>query len=808
MKKIRLILSLFIALVSAGGVYQSHAQNAVIDSLKTLLQKLPPSPSGRAGEGLDTTRVNLMNDICKELTNTGDYENALKYAYYAIILAKKPSFSAKGETQRGLQKGIASSLNNIGDIYDYQGNYPKALENYLASLKIYEELGDKKGFARSLNNIGTIYHSQDNYPEALKNYQASLKISEELGDKKGIANSLNNIGIIYKNQGNYSEALKNYLASLKIDEELGDKNGIAHVLNNIGNIYHRQGNYPEALKNYLTSIKVMEETGDKKSVAFSLNNIGNTYSDQGNYPEALKNYLACLKISEETGDKKVIATSLYNIGIIYKNQGNYPEALKNYLASLKISEQLGDKKGIAYYLNNIGNVYTRTGKAEQGKKYILQSLELSSEIGTLEIMMNNYLFLSQADSALGKHQSALENYKQYIIYSDSMLNEENTKSTIQQQMQYEFDKKEALTQAEQDKKDALALEELEQQKMQRNGFIGGFALMLLLAGVSYRSFRNKQKANLLLAHKNSVIEEKQKEILDSINYAKRIQAAILPPERIVKKYLPDSFILYKSKDIVAGDFYWMHLYLDPSPQGEGKAVLNTGGIAEQSPLSLRRGAGGEVIFFAAADCTGHGVPGAMVSVVCNNALNRSVREYGITDPGEILDKTREIVIQEFEKSDEDVKDGMDIALCALQVQEPAPNSRGSKFKVQYAGANNPLWVIRKQNNFEPETLNFELNEVKADKQPIGKYTGPKPFTTHSIELQKGDTIYIFTDGFADQFGGEQGKKFKSANLKKLLLSIQQEPMEKQKEIISEAFEQWKGKLEQVDDVCIIGVRIY
>jgi len=251
------------------------------------------------------------------------------------------------------------------------------------------------------------------------------------------------------------------------------------------------------------------------------------------------------------------------------------------------------------------------------------------------------------------------------------------------------------------------------------------------------------------------LEEQHKEITDSINYAKRIQSAILPPNKIVKEYLQDSFILYKPKDVVAGDFYWME-------HSDGK------------------------VFFAAADCTGHGVPGAMVSVVCNNALNRSVREYGMNTPGDILDKTKELVIKEFEKSEDEVKDGMDIALCCLEGN-----------KLTYSGAHNPLWIIRDQ----------EIIEIKADKQPIGKFEFEKPFTTHEMDLIKGDSLYIFSDGYPDQFGGEKGKKFKTGNLKKLLLDIQNHPMEKQRELLNDEFERWRGSIEQIDDVCIIGVRI-
>jgi serine phosphatase RsbU (regulator of sigma subunit) len=255
------------------------------------------------------------------------------------------------------------------------------------------------------------------------------------------------------------------------------------------------------------------------------------------------------------------------------------------------------------------------------------------------------------------------------------------------------------------------------------------------------------------------IKDQFHEIQDSIKYAKRIQNAILPPQKLVKEYLPQSFVLYKPKDIVAGDFYWM--------EHRGDSIL-----------------------FAAADCTGHGVPGAMVSVVCNNGLNRSVREYNLSEPGKILDKTREIILEEFEKSEEEVKDGMDISLCSLNMKER---------KLEWSGANNPLWIIRKDAH--------EIEEIKANKQPIGKYADIKPFTTHELKLSEGDTVYVFTDGFQDQFGGDKGKKFKAAKFKELLLQIQSLSMEEQRVRIDEAFESWRGKIEQVDDVCVIGVRI-
>jgi len=253
------------------------------------------------------------------------------------------------------------------------------------------------------------------------------------------------------------------------------------------------------------------------------------------------------------------------------------------------------------------------------------------------------------------------------------------------------------------------------------------------------------------------LASKNREITDSITYAKRIQNAILPPVDLIKKHLPDNFVLYLPKDIVAGDFYWL------------ENVNNK-------------------IIFAVADCTGHGVPGAMVSVVCYNALNRAVWEYGLTEPAKILDKVTDLVIETFSKSNEEVKDGMDIALCSI---EPATG------KLEFAGANNPLYLVNKN----------ELIEIKPDRQPIGKHANRVPFKNNTIELNKGDLIYIFSDGFADQFGGISGKKFMYKQLKQLFMDLSQKSLPEQSNIIESRFNDWKGELEQIDDVCIIAVKV-
>ena len=277
---------------------------------------------------------------------------------------------------------------------------------------------------------------------------------------------------------------------------------------------------------------------------------------------------------------------------------------------------------------------------------------------------------------------------------------------------------------------------------------------------SIETLENKvEERTIQLKQEKEKVEFQKQEILDSIEYAKRIQTAILPPPRIVKEFLKNSFVLYLPKDIVAGDFYWMESMDDK-------------------------------IYFAACDCTGHGVPGAMVSVVCNNALNRALNEFGERDPAKLFDKTRELVLENFAKSDEEVQDGMDASLAVLNVETK---------EMLWSGANNPLWIYRTKSNF--------IEEIKADKQPIGKGYENKPFTTHKVDLNEGDIIYLFTDGYSDQFGGDKGRKLTKSKFKDLLLKIANLPMEKQREELLSFHDKYRGIEEQVDDICIIGVRV-
>ncbi len=341
------------------------------------------------------------------------------------------------------------------------------------------------------------------------------------------------------------------------------------------------------------------------------------------------------------------------------------------------------------------------------------------------------------------------------------MNEANTKKTVQTEMNFEFEQKQATEKAEQDKKDAVAEQGRKRQLVIRNSFIAGFTLMLTLAFFIFRGYRQKQKDNEIISTQKAIVEEKQKEILDSIKYAQRIQNALLASDKLLSKNLPEYFVLFKPKDIVSGDFYW--------------ATTK-----------------GDSFYLAVCDSTGHGVPGAFMSLLNISFLNEAITEKNISEPGEVFNHARKKLIENV--SYDGGKDGMDGTLLCL-----APPSSKGGIKLSYASAYNAPLVIRKG----------EVIELNADKMPIG--TSPKEnesFTLNSFPLQKGDMLYTFTDGFADQFGGPKGKKYKYKQLlEKLIMLLAQLTMEEQKNLLNKEFEDWKGNLEQVDDVLIIGIRV-
>lgn len=463
------------------------AQNTKMDSLKAILKNTTIK---------DTTKMKTLNALSWEYAQISDYKMGIQYSNEALAIANTAKVS------KAILDEKSSAYINIGIIYYYKGDYNKSLEFYLRALPILKEIEDKKGLGSVYNNIGMVYDDKGEYTKALEFLLKSLKIREELMDKQGIANSYGNIGGIHYSLGDYTKALEFHLKAVDIKKAIGNKKGLASSYNNIGIIYDDKGEYSLALEYQLKSLKIKEEIDDKKGMALSYGNMGNTYRHMGEYQKSLEFFSKALKYKEEIGDKRGIASTYHNIGLLHLAMNNFKEA----------------------------------------KLYQQKSLSIAKEIDARPEIMKSYEGLSKADSAMGNYKEAYEHHKQYSIVKDSIFNEEASKKVVQSEMNFEFEKKEQAAKLEQEKKDALAKEELNKQTMQRNAFIGGFALMIALVGVIYRSYRNKRKSHEIIARQKELVEEKQKEILDSITYAQRIQKSLLPTE----KYIDNSINRLKS----------------------------------------------------------------------------------------------------------------------------------------------------------------------------------------------------------------------------------------------------------------------
>ncbi len=642
------------------------------------------------------------------------------------------------------------------------------------ALELSLKLKFRQGEADAHHLLGFAHFVGADFPLSLEHYNHSLKINTETGNLRRKTKNLNNIGLVYIRLSDYQTALDYGLSSLKLREETKDSLVLGSSMTTVGVIYGYLNDTVKAMYYFKSAYKQSLRYNNREEEAKGLENMAGVYLLQKNFEETLKTLFVSLELFKELKDKRSIANTISNIGAVYRDMGKTKLAMEFLQEALKMKEEVKDRVGIANTLMSIGAVYAAEGDYQNAEVFFIKSLGQARQMNNRVTIKENYLCLAELASRRKDLGMAYNYFLNYSNLEDSLLNDESNKSMNRMQILYDTEKKNRdileLTRGQEVQDSQLA-----QQNTTIIAIVAGLALILLLAFFIYRGYRQKQTAEILLEEKNRLIEEqgqlvqeKNKNITDSINYAQRIQSSILPPDRLVNELLPDSFVLYLPKDIVSGDFYWMEKSKDK-------------------------------VVFAAVDCTGHGVPGAMMSVLGFNLLSQAVNERGLTKPSDILRHLDAGVNTMLRQSTETntVKDGMDLALCTLDIE---------KKELQYAGAYNGLWVVKGANGQE---ANRQLVEIKADKSPIGVNVDGvvDNYTNHTLQLEKGDCIYIFSDGYADQFGGPRGKKFKYKAMKELLLSINGQTMKEQKRTMEKALMDWKGGLEQVDDVLVIGVRI-
>ncbi len=615
-----------------------------------------------------------------------------------------------------------------------------------------------------------------NYESAQLKSDSLLALSKKLNYKPGIAEAYNLKGVINRDQSNLRDALENYLTALKLFEELKLPTEVAGVQNNIGLIYAEIKEYRTALAYYFKAEKINRSGNKKNYLAINYNNIATCYQKLKQYSSAQIYLNKSLTLRAAINDTIGMAMAYHNIGINYQLTNAADSAIFFFSKSLKYLSNMNPNIGHAYNYLELGNTYLKQGKLSDAESYLLKALKISED-GALEgVKTEIYKYLSELYKKKNNFREAFKFQELYMESKELVENDENKNEILKKELEYDFNQRQELQRIEASNKQKVYNTEIKSQKKLTMYAIAGLVILSTLILIVFRSYNQKRKANTIISRQKELVEHKNKEILDSITYAKYIQDALLPSDSLIKESGLNCSILFKPKDIVSGDFYWMH-----TSQNIERTESET--------------------YIAAVDCTGHGVPGALVSVVGNNGLNRCVKEFKIHETGKILDMLSELVEETFDKSDNNLNDGMDISLLkVINVREK------SLIRAQWSGANNPLWII--------DSGGKTIREIKADKQPVGKFSYRKDFTTHEFELAKGDRLFLFTDGYADQFGGSHksnevvlGKKFKYKQLKTLLLSTHQYSLADQKTQLNNAFQQWKGNLEQVDDVCIIAIEI-
>lgn len=602
----------------------------------------------------------------------------------------------------------------------------KALSYAGEALELSQKLNYKKGTAGAYTVIGSTHYNHGDQPKALENHMKALRIREDLKDSAGIGSSLNSIGVVFFEMKQNDKALPYYERALSIRTAIRDKRGTADVYNNIANVYyHIQGteNFKKALGYQEKSLQLQREIGNKVGEASALSNIGNVYAAIGTYDKAAA----------------------------YQEQ------------ALNIQRDIQDHRGMTITLNNLGFLYDTLGNFSKAVHYLEEGVKIARTYGYRGVLLESYGYLKNCYARMHNFENAFRAFSMYASLKDSLVSSESQKAIHEINTQYETEKKDKAIQLL-NKDKTIKEESIKRQQLIIYSFIIGLLLLIALAFFIYRGYKQKKAANSMLETAYRMLEEKNKDITDSINYAKRIQTAILPSVDVIREYLPHSFVLYSPKDIVSGDFYWY----------------------------ARRG---DKAFIAAGDCTGHGVPGAFMSMIGNDLLNHIIIEKGIMSPGEVLDHLHEGVRAALKQNNTDnsTRDGMDIALLCISA---------SASEVEYAGANRPLWIVKKKSE-------AELIEIKPDKHSIGgvQSEDKRVFTSHKISASAGDTFYLFSDGYADQFGGEDGKKFMTKRMKSLLLSLNALPMHEQHTMLHQTIEQWRGHRTQVDDILVIGTRV-
>lgn len=660
---------------------------------------------------------------------------------------------------------ISIICNKIIDPCIESGNYEKAIEHYNNAKKYC--LTDK----RLQINLGLKYVyiliAKENYSQGIDSLNKLMIQAIKSKNQIEQAKCLKAKALIKLYSGDYEKAAELYYEALKIWQKTRVLDNIAIGYGDLGMINYYLGHYDKAAFYWEKSVEIFQIRKDNQKLASYLGNLALAYIELKNYYKAELTLKKAIVINLEEKKYSQLATAYTNYCKLEYQKKNIVKAIEYNNLAMEYYLKINDVNQLSNGYSNGAELARTIKKYNDALYYINKAFEYESLRENKNNLGSLYLNRAAIYFDIGNHKEAYEDLQKHIVIKDSLINSDNQKAISELEKKYELNEKEKENQLLNEK---IRVSEVESSRQQITIVLIGIILIIVavVVFILIRQNRQKNQINHQLGEKNNIIEEKNKlveaqhkDITDSIKYAERIQSAILPPDKLIKTILPESFVYFKPKDILSGDFYWM----------------------EETSSH---------IFIAVADCTGHGVPGALISIINYNLLNKAVLEKNLSDPADILNEVNGWLTQVLHQSfNEDiVKDGMDVTLLAINKKTK---------EIIFAGAMNSIYVIS----------NSVLNVYAGNKFPVGAFIEDKPqnFTSQKLVVQKDDLIYLFTDGFADQFGGPSGKKLKYKLLKEILLDISSLSVTEQKEKLNNAFHEWKGDYDQVDDVCLIGIKV-
>lgn len=687
-----------------------------------------------------------------------------KYAWSIRRSYPLKTLGIAGDTNRlALEANLpltrAFSLRNSGTAYYLLSLYQEALRDLVEAQELFQKHDQPGPNASVIRTIGNIFHSLNQNQKAIDEYKKSIEITRKIEDHQGTAYNLGNIGFVLKKLERYDEARASIFEALEIMEGMSDELGLSDAYNNLGGIYLLEGDVDEALKYFNEAFQKSSSVTHLRGMAGAKSNLGDYHHQQNDHATAIDAYNEALLYAVEMGEKSTIYETHRRLSAAHEATGNLEEALGHFKRFEQLKSQVLEvsKQGEidTQFVNSLlqKSQVEKAALAEAKEKIQEKNYELR-KLSIVASKMNEAMMIADAT---GKVEYMNDGFFRNSGYTREGFDEAHGKDVTLQQLSSRSDIEEIVHRFH----DSSKTVKYDSPHTMKDGTV------MWTAGSLSPVYKSGRLDKIVVVY-SDITERKRvsdklrlmnKDIMDSLVYAKSIQEAILPSKELIAAAFEDAFIFYEPRDIVSGDFYWFE---------------------QRGPLSV----------FAVVDCTGHGVPGAFMSLMGNDYLAEIITDQNITTPGRALSLLNDRILQALKQTGKigDSKDGMDIALCVY--------NQATK-ELQYAGARNPLYIIS----------GGELKEIKATKESIGGDIADKTFQNHSVQLQSGDQLYLFSDGFADQFGGTRGKKFMYKPFKILLLQNSSLPMKEQLDKLLKSFTDWKGKLDQIDDVCVLGVRV-